>query len=203
MIDGLRLQQVDDGEPPPECVWRNAETRTCRSRIIFTPSGGRISFSFGSIATMIMFRALVLAALLAGASGCRPADPAAAFGQSVWGGLEDAKSWLRDYKHVVMVCVYEDRWEDRGPNDYSLHHFKATVVKTYKGSWRPSQRLAFVHGVDDRGKAEVNRHAGELMFVFTNEHKDAEIGVDTGDFLGYEPELDRQLRLLFPALDQL
>jgi hypothetical protein len=129
--------------------------------------------------------------------GCRNPDTATTFGQSVWGNFKETKTYLGGYKHVVLVCVYEDYWQDRGPHEYSFHHFKSTVVRVDRGNWQPSERLAFVHGVDSPAKSAVNAHAGELLYVFTNEHTSNEFGVDAGEFLGYDPEIDRQLRLVF------
>jgi hypothetical protein len=54
--------------------------------------------------------AIVLAVLVV--VGCRTPDTAAVFGQSIWGDFREAKSWMDAYKHVVVVCIYEDDWED-------------------------------------------------------------------------------------------
>jgi hypothetical protein len=50
-----------------------------------------------------------------------------------WGNADAKvlKSWLDKYTNVLMVCVYEHHWEDRGA--YSLSHSKGTVVRVYKG----------------------------------------------------------------------
>jgi hypothetical protein len=71
------------------------------------------------------------------------------------------------------------------------------VVRSYKGKWQPSEKLAFVHGVDAPAKSVVNACIGQLLYVFTNEHMTNEFGVDAGEFLRYDPEIDRQLRLVF------
>jgi len=107
------------------------------------------------------------------------------------------KSNLRDYNCVLLVCVYEDHWEDRGPSNYALHHFKATVVRTYKGNWRVAERVAFVHGVDAPAQTTANADVGRLMFLFTNEHTASEIGVDTGQFYGYDREGEREMQFMF------
>ena len=97
-----------------------------------------------------------------------------------------------------MVCIYEDHWEDRGPHKYSLHHLKATVIRTYKGDWSIGERVAIVHGMDAPALTTSNGVAGYLKFVFTNEHTKAEVGLDTGDFANYDPELERVLQCVFP-----
>jgi len=101
---------------------------------------------------------------------------------------------LDDYKHVFIVCIYEDHWEDQGPNRYSLHHYRGTVVRVYKGDWRISERVAFVEGLDYPALTSSNKAAGSLGFVFTSQHADAEIRLDTGEFSRYDPEY-------VPALD--
>jgi len=55
-----------------------------------------------------------------------------------------------------------------------------------------------VHGVDAPALTISNGVAGYLMFVFTNEHTDAEIGLDTGDFGNYDADIDRALQFLYP-----
>lgn len=113
-----------------------------------------------------------------------------------WGcdNVKEFKARMDEFTNVLMVCVYEDHWEDRGPNRYSLHHLKGTVVRVYKGDWRVSERIAFVRGLDYRAPTNPKSEAGTLGFVFTNEHTNAEIGLDTGEFGRYEAEYE-------PALD--
>jgi hypothetical protein len=139
--------------------------------------------------------AIVAAGLLAMAAGCRSTDSTTF---ALWEDIDDAKSYLNSYKHVMLICVYEDHWEDRGPNRTSLHHFMGTVVRAYKGDWSVSERVAFVHAVDAPALKTSNEIAGYLMFVLTNEHTDAEIALDTGEFLTYDPELGRVVEAVFP-----
>jgi hypothetical protein len=141
---------------------------------------------------------MILVSMFLGIAGCRTTDRQSAFTDCIFGDYANAQSRMEEYKNVIMVCVYEDSWEDKGPHEYALHRFKGTVVKVYKGDWSVCERVAFVHGVDSRAPAEKNRHAGDLMFVFTDYHGNEEFGVDAGDFLGYDPTLRSQMALLFP-----
>jgi hypothetical protein len=52
--------------------------------------------------------------------------------------------------------------------------------------------------VDAPALKTSNEIAGYLMFVLTNEHTDAEIALDTGEFLTYDPELGRVVEAVFP-----
>ena len=128
---------------------------------------------------MHILRAMILAGLLGLVAGCRSTDSATVFSHTQWESATDAKSILNAYKHVLVVCIYEDHWEDRGPQSLALHHFKGTVVRSYRGDWSISERVATVHGVDAPALTTSNGIAGCLMFVFTNAHTDAEIGLDT------------------------
>ena len=94
-----------------------------------------------------------------------------------------------------MVCIYADHWEGRGPA--SSHHVKATVVKVYKGDWRMSERIAFVQG-DYPAPASPTSAVGTLGFVFTSEHTDAEIGLETGEFHRYDAEYAPALECAYP-----
>jgi hypothetical protein len=146
-----------------------------------------------------MIRDLVIAALLALTSGCRTGGGDASVFHS-WGSEEadELRARLDHYRHVLLVCAYEDHWEDRGPNRYSLFHAKATVVRVYKGDWQVSEKMAWVHGLDDRAPANPKSAAGRLFFLFTNEHTDAEIGLDTGEFTGYGAEHALALQRIDP-----
>ena len=130
--------------------------------------------------------------------GCRSTDCTMVYAHSPWEDAKGAKSYLNAYRNILVVCVYEDHWEDRGPHNYSMHHFRATVVRSYKGDWSSGEKIALIHGVDTPAIAAINGCAGLLMFVFTNEHAKTEVGVDTGDFGNYDPELERVLQCVFP-----
>lgn len=112
-----------------------------------------------------------------------------------------AKSHLDAYKHVFVACIYEDHWEDKGPGKYSMHHFKAMVVRTYKGDWNVSERGAFLHSMDAPASSVSNAHAGELVFVCTNEHKDTEVDLDAADWGSCNVELEYALQLVYPQRD--
>ena len=147
---------------------------------------------------MHILHAILLAGLLGGVVGCRSSDYNARVFHP-W-GREDAadfKARLDEYKHIFLVCIYEDHWEDRGPNRYSLHHYTGTVVRVYKGDWRVSERVSFVQGLDYRAPTNPVSSAGSLGFVFTSEHADSEIGLDTGDFTRYDAEYAPALDAVF------
>ena len=143
-----------------------------------------------------MIRAFVIAALLALTAGCFSSDyNAKVFHPWCCDNAKELKARLDEYTNVLMVCVYEDHWEDQGPNRYSLHHYQGTVVRVYKGDWHMSERIAFVQGLDYRAPAKPASCVGNLEFVFTNEHTNTEIGLDTGELwtcnAEYAPALDR------------
>jgi len=138
---------------------------------------------------MYRLHAILLAGFLAGVVGCTSPD----YNSRVfhpW-GCENAREFrarMDQYKHVFMVCIYEDHWEDLGPNRYSLHHYKGTVVRVYKGDWRVSESISFVQGLDYRAPTNPPSAAGRLGWVFTSQHGDTEIGLDTGEFRSYGAE---------------
>jgi hypothetical protein len=117
-----------------------------------------------------------------------------------WGDIENLRLFCDNYEHVILVCVYEDYWERLPDFPPSVQHFKATVIRAYKGGMTCSERIAFGHGSDDDSPdVSVNRYAGELMYVFTNGTTQAEVGVGTGDFERYSREVEVALRVLFPG----
>lgn len=148
---------------------------------------------------MHKFPAPVIALLLALATGCRSSDYNARVFHP-W-GCEDAKDFKASvgrYKHIFVVCIYEDHWEDQGPSGPSLYHFKGTVVRVYKGDWCISEKAAFVEGLDYPAPTTWNGAAGSLRFVFTDQHADTEIVLDTGEFGRYDAEHEPALECLYP-----
>ncbi len=131
--------------------------------------------------------------------GCRTTTlPPESFHVLFQENATDARAYLEPYKHVLLACIYEDNWQDNGPGKYSMYRFKATVVQSYKGDWQDSERIACVHGIDSPTDPNFKSNDGDLVFLFTNEHTDAEIGFETGTFLFYTPELARVIEYLFP-----
>ena len=131
--------------------------------------------------------------------GCAPSRDAKLFYPWGWEDAKHAHALLDGYKHVLVARIDEHSWEDLGPRRLTPHHFKATVVSTYKGDWRVSERVSFVHLVDSPAPAgaATNSPAGGLVFIFTSEHTTNEIGLDTGEWGHYRDELAPGLEYLY------
>jgi len=144
-----------------------------------------------------MSRAFIIAALLALTAGCVTNNYDAKIFGDPWccDNAKELKARWDTYSNILMVCVFEDNWEDRGPHRLSIHHFKGTVARVYKGDWQISERIAFSQGLDFRPPANPASCIGNLNFVFTNEHTNSEIPLDTGDLWNcdaeHAPALDR------------
>ena len=148
---------------------------------------------------MHKFCILIVVGLFAIATGCRSTSSNATFFHAGgWENANDAKSDLDQYKNVFVACIYEDHWEDRGTHELSPHHFKVMVVRTYKGDWNVSERGAFVNYVDTPALTTSNEIAGQLIFVLTNEHTNAEVFLDAGECGNYDAGLDRALQSVYP-----
>jgi len=107
---------------------------------------------------------------------------------------------LDGYKHVLVARVDKCTWEDRGPHLLTPYHFKATVVRSYKGDWRVSERISFVHYVDAPAPTTSGSSppSVDLVFVFANIHTNAEIALDAGEWGHYRDELGPALDYLYP-----
>lgn len=147
---------------------------------------------------MQKFAAILILGLLT-LAGCTSSRDDALFHPWCWENAKHARNYLSEYRHVLVVRVDEHTWEDLGPHRYTPHHFKATVVTTYKGDWRVSERILFAHHVDSPAPAGTvtNGPAGYLVFVFTNEHTTNEIGLDTGEWGHFRDELAPGLEYLY------
>jgi hypothetical protein len=141
---------------------------------------------------MHILKVIVAAGLLFHLLGCRTPI------RNTWlaGGLKD--DYTADCKHLFVACIYEDYWEDKGSGRLAPHHIKATVVRTFKGDWKFSERVAFVHYVDTKASTVTNAAAGGLIFIATSQHKDAEIILDAGEFGNCDADLERELERANP-----
>jgi hypothetical protein len=138
--------------------------------------------------------AVIVAALFLTVAACRSVPPGVEpFHAWGWENAQDGKAHLDAFKHILLICVYEDRMGDHGPGNYSAYRAKGTVVRSYKGDWNLSERISFVHWIDSRLPPQTNINEGKLMFVFTDRHADAEIALEAGEFRKYEPDLERVL----------
>ena len=136
-------------------------------------------------------------ALLMASPGCRETGCEKVYKESFWEDAKGVQPHMDGYRHILSIRVDENHAEDRGPNRLSVLHFKGTVVKSWKGDWRPSEKIAFVHYVDYRASTTTsNESAGKIFFVFTNDHTNADIGLDTGDF-GYSTNVEQVLHCFF------
>jgi hypothetical protein len=138
-----------------------------------------------------------MAGLLATNSGCRESECERVYKQSFWEDARGVKARMDSYTNILTIRVDESRGEDRGPNRLGVLHFKGTVVKSWKGDWKPSEKISFVHYVDYRVSSTTsNGSAGETLFVFANEHTNTEIALETGEF-GYSTNVEQVLRCFF------
>jgi hypothetical protein len=142
--------------------------------------------------------AILLAGLFAGVTGCRSPDfNAKVFAPWCCDDAREFKARVKSYKHVFIVCILEDHWEDRGPHLFALHHYTGTVVRVYRGDSRVSQRVVFDTALDDRAPKNPPSAAGRLAFVFTDQPIDTTFGLDTGEFFGYDADLAPAFECVF------
>ena len=148
---------------------------------------------------MHQVRLILLLALIA-FSGCDQGGDAKLFKPWGWEDINDGRARLDGYKHVLVARIDEHNWEDLGQHRKTPHHFKAVVIKSYKGDWRVSEQISFVHHVDSPAPtgSATNGPSGNLIFIFTSEHTMNEITLDTGEWGNYWDELEPGLNYLFP-----
>jgi hypothetical protein len=118
--------------------------------------------------------------------------------------VKEAKARLGDIKHIFVAHIDGCTWKDRGAAKLTPYHLEATVVRSHKGSWRVSERLAFVHYMDDSAPTAHELPPlcePRLIRVFTNEHRSSEIELHTGEFSEYDKESAeaRALECVYPT----
>ena len=153
---------------------------------------------------MQQFRAILIVGVLVFA-GCSISRNAEVYHPWGWNDAADAKSHLDSYRYALIARVDECSWEDRGPHRLTPYHYKATVVRSYKGDWRPLEKISFVHFVDAPAPAASTTNAlgDNLVFVFLNEHTNAEIGLDPGEWGRFGDELAPALEEIYPERSRL
>ncbi|HVH46960.1 MAG TPA: hypothetical protein VM925_31670 [Labilithrix sp.] len=77
--------------------------------------------------------------------------------------------------------IREDHWTSGGADRLSRHYFNGTIVRSYQGDWKPSDKIAFVYELDYPTAGDANADVGKLLFVATNAHADTEILLQTGE----------------------
>jgi hypothetical protein len=148
---------------------------------------------------MHQVRVILLLGLIA-FTGCDQSRDARLFKPWGWEDVNDGRARLEAYKHVLIAHVDECIWEDRGSHRLTPYHFKATVTKSYKGDWRQSERISFVHYVDAPAPSSsvTNAARNYLVVILANDHTNSEIVLNTGDWLNYSDELVPALEYLYP-----
>lgn len=126
------------------------------------------------------------------------ANPAVDFQALGFDNVTEAGTLFDTYKEVFTAQVSEDYWEEITPHQYSIHHFKATVTKSYKGDWKPGERVSFSHDVDAPAITTSNTFAGGNMLLLTDRHANNEILFGAGDFFLVDSNVQQVLRNLFP-----
>jgi len=149
---------------------------------------------------MDRIRLIIMVGLVAAGLGCRsessrvPLDNPNSTG---W-GLENIQK-ASTHSNVLLVCVYEDHLEKNPPGYYHIHHFKGTVVRTYKGSWEVSERVNFGFQLEALPPNIVsNACTGSLIHLFTDFHESEEFCCQPGESRWYDPNDARDLEYLFP-----
>ena len=137
-----------------------------------------------------MITSLILAL---GLIGCRSADPDRSY-----------RAWLFDnfrreaaaHKHVLLVCIYESRFEWKPLPSYHHLDCKGIVVRSYKGTWGVGERIALHHELESAPK-EWQPPVGYLEYLLVDEHSAEPIGVDVGEDWEYTPEFGRRVAQLY------
>ena len=136
--------------------------------------------------------------MLTMSSGCSSTGCSGAYRHSPFGNAKESRQYLESYQNVLLVRVIESHADDRGPNRLGILHFKGTVTKVYKGGWKVSEPISFVHYVDYQPSGIAsNWAAGADYFVFCDVHTNTEVEVETGDFSVVDADMQRMIDCVF------
>lgn len=132
---------------------------------------------------------MLLITLVVSNDGCRSSTDLS------FGALEiDAlKNGFQSHRHVVLVCVYENNLQKRPlPHKHRIDS-RATVVRSYKGTWQIGESIAFSRQLESV-PPDWTPSVGHLMYLFLDEHSDGPIVIDTGDAWLYKIEFEHALQ---------
>jgi hypothetical protein len=131
--------------------------------------------------------------------GRNRANPSADFHALGFDNAIEAGTLFDTYKDVFVAKISGDYWEDTASHDYSFHHFKASVTKSYKGDLKPGEKVSFLYGVDARALTVSNTFVGNNMLLLMEEHPDREVIFSGGtDFFLVDTNIQQILQLEFP-----
>jgi hypothetical protein len=83
--------------------------------------------------------------------------------------------------------VTEERLQKMPSGHYHRLDGKAVVIRSYKGSWKTGETVAFHKALESWPENRApNAGVGRLCYFFLDDHFKGSIGLDTGDDLDYE-----------------
>jgi hypothetical protein len=133
-------------------------------------------------------------------SSCNPVidEPARAAVSPDEATIENFRMAAGEVRNIVLVAVSEARLQQRPLPMKNVIHFKATVLRSVKGSWHRGEELTFGFGTE--GIPEIFARGSVFKpapgtpdsryLLFTNEHTRAEILFDVGMAWRYAPGLE-------------
>lgn len=165
---------------------------------------------------MQIAKAATLIVLVAIIVGCRSMQPPAWYADT-WRGFpyQYAREYLGQYRNVVLVRITADHGEqseiDIGGtkrNGGYVHHFKATVVRSYKGDCRDTDQVAFAKGYCPCGgsrQATTNSSVGQLEFLLVENaiRPNVEFGIDPSNADRYDEATDRLFNYILKNCDNM
>jgi hypothetical protein len=106
--------------------------------------------------------------------------------------LSAIKAQAVSHQSAVLVLIDECHV----PRPERVLDFSGTVVRSYKGSWKPGEQIAWYRGLEfipDKLPPLV----GKLEIILTDEHTNGLIYCEPGVEWDYQPDFDRALRLIY------
>ena len=96
------------------------------------------------------------------------------------------------HQHAVLVCIYENNLERRSLPYKHRVDGKATVVRSYKGTWQIGETINFSRDLESVPQ-DWKPSVGFLAFLFLDTHSANSTPIDVGEEWLYKPEFERAL----------
>jgi hypothetical protein len=119
-----------------------------------------------------------------------------------WGldSQADLAKFFDRWEHILLVRIETQKWFVQTPPKQSERRLEGHVVKSWKGSWKPSESISVFTTLDGRVDPKTMEKAEDLVgtdvVVLTNHRTSQRFGLDTGELLRFS-------RALEPALQNL
>jgi hypothetical protein len=184
---------------PPAQGWVSPNTLSFRlscedwMSYLHSEPGDRSAWNVRLLYHMKFFYAILFGAIGVMSIGCHRTDSADSDARYRAWLLSAIKEEAASHHHVLLVGITESHPQRRPYGYYQLVDSEGTLVRCYKGDWKPGERILLHEEFESVAKDW--KPPIRLRFILTDKQTSDRIDIDAEDRWDYQPEFDRALQL--------